>query len=186
MTDGVTVTSSGWYLGSALHKGGCEARKQSVSCEFSNCRCWSFPLGRCTQTRRICVSGQFETGHSTNFFNWLNPLTECLRLFALFLLPLLLTPLILVCTALDLSSAPSSGGSGLSGTKEKSHSGAVRREVKEASVVDAGGSERGPRTGNRGIWPYRRKLAFVKEPWRRSPLFGCSWCASFCHRPHRR
>lgn len=64
--------------------------------------------------------------------------------------------------------------------QRESHSGAVRREVKEGSVADAGGER--DRTGNQGFDLFAHQLGFVRasgEPWRCSLLFGCSYCASF-------
>lgn len=94
-------------------------------------------------------------------------------------------PLTLWAQCATLSSAPSAGGSGLSGKRRESHSGGALCDEKESSGVDAFGGEL-ERTGNRGLEPFFESpvVSAGWTPWRCSLLFGCSYCANFWH-PHQ-
>lgn len=67
--------------------------------------------------------------------------------------PLPSPPLTLWAQCATLSSAPSAGGSGLSGKRRESHSGGALCDEKESSGVDAFGGVL-ERTGNRGLEPF--------------------------------
>lgn len=92
-----------------------------------------------------------------NIFVWLCPLPRCPKWFPPCPLATSLTaphlPLTLWAQCATLSSAPSAGGSGLSGKRRGSHSGGALCDEKESSGVDAFGGEL-ERTGNRGLEPF--------------------------------